>query len=725
MSGELAGSKLERSGAIMVVINLCRYDEAGTLSLAPCDIDKADFIAVSHVWGDASWVDIKGVPSKVLVSPQKAVWVEKSLPKIVGTAFFWMDVLAIDQSNKEQRVGIVRAIPDIYRKAKKTIVVREDGGFRPCCSDVLKDVHMDNTGLVNSADGDRLFEHGIRHHKSFSEKWLERLWPLQELLLSARVQFYLCSASDTVAESDARTSIIAVRDHWTKANDMVKVAGFWIRSGLKIWEADKKHSESDVEARIHAFLEAVLSAPCDGDAPIVEKLFPAHKEILSPAELLYDHQTSTRQTGRAQDYILAIFPSFDWYTVPSNVASMTFLDLYVDCWKQIQRLENTGLQPRYVRGLSAFGDLLSSSQSRAPSGRVPMPSSLQDFCRLFYVDMAAIGGENLEDETFQMHIHHPLDHLKLTADGFLEVLSRCLAATNRKILYRGLVALRDHAPRSVSSDGKNCVRKECVFQDENGAEVTYTIMLTPSEYIMLELGDIHSQLKYGNFLPPARLLNDPDVRIAMPRYWSLRSDWEPVRQAFTLNDSERLRNSCVQLLARLCCDVGNDRWIQQNLTPYFLSREGSLLEPIVSWDAEIDIAIMLGMPNLPFGEELPLCRWGGNEGRPFVLAYPGDNVIGLAHERELPLYKHAYTARLVCGCPYVFMKGKAGRNGEWKQFLNWLVWEARRAEYPDFVRRIPSDGIQSSLNFLLRPHGHQQSEFQMRFNSRAVQSSSD
>ena len=61
----------------------------------------------------------------------------KFLPTLVGISPFYMDVLAIDQEDETARISVVQHIPDVYRKAQKTIVIREDGGFGDCCAGLL------------------------------------------------------------------------------------------------------------------------------------------------------------------------------------------------------------------------------------------------------------------------------------------------------------------------------------------------------------------------------------------------------------------------------------------------------------------------------------------------------------------------------------------------------------------------------------------------------------
>jgi hypothetical protein len=91
------------------------------------------YVAVSHVWGEASEHDIPGVAWKVLVSPYKALFIATQLRKLVEGHHFWTDVLAVDQSTREARASVVRHISEIHRKALFMLIVREQGGLDGCC----------------------------------------------------------------------------------------------------------------------------------------------------------------------------------------------------------------------------------------------------------------------------------------------------------------------------------------------------------------------------------------------------------------------------------------------------------------------------------------------------------------------------------------------------------------------------------------------------------------
>jgi hypothetical protein len=77
----------------MRFVQLARFTDA-KLELFQDDIDtlpRLPYTAISHVVGEASWCDIPGNEGQVFASPQKAKFIVKCLPSLVGKKCFWMD----------------------------------------------------------------------------------------------------------------------------------------------------------------------------------------------------------------------------------------------------------------------------------------------------------------------------------------------------------------------------------------------------------------------------------------------------------------------------------------------------------------------------------------------------------------------------------------------------------------------------------------------------------
>jgi hypothetical protein len=173
----------------MAPITLCRFDLSGKLTLSLQDIDKTPFVAVSHVWGEAEWKHMPDLGRDIPASPHKFQFISKDLPDLVRGYHFWMDILAVDQSSDEARVGVVAQIPQIYRKAKFTLVIREEGGICDDCFDAMEELDISEDGsdppddmaylgavVKNFA---ALDEHARdAHPRGIQELWMERNWPL-------------------------------------------------------------------------------------------------------------------------------------------------------------------------------------------------------------------------------------------------------------------------------------------------------------------------------------------------------------------------------------------------------------------------------------------------------------------------------------------------------------------------------------------------------------------
>jgi hypothetical protein len=205
----------------MTVINLCRFDATGNLCLEPKDLDNTTYVTVSHVWGEASEHDIPGVAWKVLASPHKALFITTQLRRLVEGHHFWMDVLAVDQSKRETRASVVRHIPEIYRKALFTLIVRERGGLDGCCYEAFQWPEVFHPRAITQTWTS--LDNHIRqeHPRGFRETWMERNWPLQELMLSNQVQFTVCSALPKPDEDLPRipTSVATVKG-WIFMRDL-------------------------------------------------------------------------------------------------------------------------------------------------------------------------------------------------------------------------------------------------------------------------------------------------------------------------------------------------------------------------------------------------------------------------------------------------------------------------------------------------------------------------
>src|SRR5579859_1956632 len=110
-------------------ITLCQYKNRKLVRTEE-KWGERQYIAVSHVWGNAQWRRIPIADGEFMLSREKAKFLEHQLPSIMGRSWFWMDILCINQRNSDARVSVTQHIPTIFRSAMKTLVVRESTGIR-------------------------------------------------------------------------------------------------------------------------------------------------------------------------------------------------------------------------------------------------------------------------------------------------------------------------------------------------------------------------------------------------------------------------------------------------------------------------------------------------------------------------------------------------------------------------------------------------------------------
>ena len=160
---------------------------SGELVLFSAYTSELEYIAVSHVFGKTEWHSIPGIKNEVLASPQKAVFIEKELPALVGDLPFWMDILTVNQRIQAEVISVVGAIPWIFRNAVQTLAIREEDGIYPCCAKELEGI-QGREGLYSA-----LRDHYINHLDDIcDESYLQRLWTFQECLLSHCIRFVVC-----------------------------------------------------------------------------------------------------------------------------------------------------------------------------------------------------------------------------------------------------------------------------------------------------------------------------------------------------------------------------------------------------------------------------------------------------------------------------------------------------------------------------------------------------
>ena len=346
---------------------LCRYNTAGRLERHKVPIPGTKYLAISHVWGEADWRPLEALGhEKIMATKEKAAYLDREFKDIVGDNYFWLDILCVDQRNKDERVAVTQHIPAIFRCALKTIVIRDRTAFRDCCLELLGDLSV----LVDDYGPDmrRILHHFEVGHSGNEESVLTRLWVLQEVILSDTLHFVQLRGEAPRVQSPSGSleffpmmatiqDIIRFRDVWDDGND---------------GQPRHLHRVIERDRRPLAFARALLF---NGT---ISRDRAAIKKAQHLGNLLYPQFHSDRRTSKSRDFILAIMPQYEGYIVPLTARRMTFSELYLDCCKQMAKLI-----PQFPLFEICSGTTL--LETYPSSSNIPEPISLGDFVKLLSV----------------------------------------------------------------------------------------------------------------------------------------------------------------------------------------------------------------------------------------------------------------------------------------------------------------------------------------------------
>lgn len=229
------------------------------------------------------------------------------------------------------------------------------------------------------------------HPNGFSEDWLLRVWPLQELCHSDEIEFVTHPRELGPREIGELNGAQIVQ----LFEEIDKIAYHWATRGCRAVHSGR---EDEVDTLQRELVEAVIYNGGASRRSLVDQ----RSGILGAPKLLMQQlRSSLRTTSKSRDYILAVFPQFEWYTVPDSVSEMKFGDLYVDLSRQLEALPEkvnwknvdgtsctafqlTGMWPRYVNGLLE-GYENDARASWHGSRAVPCPKTFADSVELFYL----------------------------------------------------------------------------------------------------------------------------------------------------------------------------------------------------------------------------------------------------------------------------------------------------------------------------------------------------
>lgn len=351
----------------MIVLRRFNLDTLEKFEVSINDLERVQYFAISHVWGDVQKRTVYG--EEILASEEKVKFITGRLREIVGTQvgqgalYFWMDILCIDQENKEARVAVTQHIPTIFRCAQRTLLLRDGMGLASCCADAMGELD-EHVGQEKP-----LLDHFMDDHAgvNFKEGALTRLWLLQEVLLSDTIQFERC---DTLGEIQVRRVEDPPRDQFERYIACTWTAELLVREIPALALTWASHAIDDLTIdlgpAVHDFIRAFLR---------LETVSRSHRVQLQIPRVFDLHQfnSSVRQTGTARDFILATMPQFRFYSQPQNAKDKSFGELFVDCYRQLQQAQVDGLRPllgQIRQGISEATD------------NIPTPKYLGDMVKL-------------------------------------------------------------------------------------------------------------------------------------------------------------------------------------------------------------------------------------------------------------------------------------------------------------------------------------------------------
>jgi Heterokaryon incompatibility protein (HET) len=385
---------------------LCRYDK-GRLVKRWLPVRETGYITISHAWEIATWQNIPGIEDELLVSTEKAKFIVERLPSLVRSEWFWMDVLCVNQRDKAARVAVTQHIPTIFRCAQKTIVVRNSAGLRPCCSQAVGDIKTENDLSRGQYD---LVEHLLEVHLQddggkIQEALVERLWLLQEVILSDTIQFVQCGEALDYT-SDLTPDYLGEGDLTGPSFlNYVDNIGYEIFSRACGWHDHRTGDTFEPSEFLRAFLSngtvSRYSPAILHDIP-----YPTTADFLN-------YSNSTRRTSHARDFILAIMPQYSFYQVPQTAKQMTFGELFVDCFQQ-------GLNAGWNLAPLVQADAL-SDDAYLPTDNIPEPVCLGDMAKLF------LGGRIHIDPMTRKRVTEGVEVQPLTDNGNVEDAIRIVA----------------------------------------------------------------------------------------------------------------------------------------------------------------------------------------------------------------------------------------------------------------------------------------------------------
>tara|TARA_R110002003_G_scaffold2071_4_gene24006 strand:- start:4436 stop:5797 length:1362 start_codon:yes stop_codon:yes gene_type:complete len=431
------------------LVKFARFNN-GQIELFNAHTRHLQYIAVSHVWGDYSWRYVPVLGREAKISEQKDKFVSEELLALVGDIPFWMDTLTVNQRDDAEILSTVQAIPSIFRDAQKTLAVRECDGVYACCTQAaagarsLQELHQTIALHVVEAHDGCLIE----------EADLQRLWTLQECLLSHTIEFVSVSKGSVV-------SIIM------RATMLILIPGQNIKPDTSARAADPFHPRLNIVKIFENVKKLAFSFSSDGlDAPqfIIAYLFggtvtrgpprlPSAEDNICSNGFWRDHLCSTRVATMPRDYIFATMTQFPWYHYPPTAAEMTFAVIFADLRAQALA-HGHHLSYRILCGMLTPHTSDDMEVAWSPATDVPEPRALGDFLKLFRGEHPfgdGAGSFRPEHPSWRIKVRTLSEELFNNAGRILDLVETSMKASRNVWAARSIWLMARGKPRRLSA----------------------------------------------------------------------------------------------------------------------------------------------------------------------------------------------------------------------------------------------------------------------------------
>ncbi|KAF3934681.1 hypothetical protein ABW20_dc0104737 [Dactylellina cionopaga] len=349
------------------------------IELFQAQIKGTDYIAISHVWGEAKWLPVASAEHDILVSKKKANFITRRLPELIGQSSFWMDVICIDQRDQKAVLAAAQLSVEIFRNANKTIAIRAGDGYFKCCAESIAG------GVTYEDIRTSLINHVTKKHwgTKFWESYLRRLWTLQEIVWSDKVQFV---TDDYDTDLDSEFNALDIGSDTPKCPDTInnecydaQTSTSVLLDSLFIMACSFLLNPKGI-GKVIEFMKAFMqNGLICRDSQFVRN---ANDDIYTH-DFLQMHAESIRSTTNPADLLLATMLQFSWYSAPINLLASSFSELFLDFYEQ-SSASGHPLTCRITRSMTHdnLNEPLQAGEEWLPSRIQPQPQTIGEFFKL-------------------------------------------------------------------------------------------------------------------------------------------------------------------------------------------------------------------------------------------------------------------------------------------------------------------------------------------------------